>query len=48
MPPSTDNSFPTTVAVQQPLAMQSAMMRASPAAVALGKGIQSRFVLSQP
>lgn len=45
---STDNLFPITVAVQQPLAMQSAMMRASPAAVALGKGIQSRFVHSQP
>lgn len=36
--------FRITVAVQQPLAMQWSMMRASPAAVALGKGMQSRSV----
>ncbi|KAJ5089132.1 hypothetical protein N7532_007816 [Penicillium argentinense] len=36
------------LAVQQPLPMQASMMRASPAAVALGKGIQSRPVTSSP
>ncbi|KAJ5664852.1 uncharacterized protein N7477_007300 [Penicillium maclennaniae] len=36
------------LAVQQPLAMQWSMMRASPAAIALGKGIQSRPVTTSP
>lgn len=37
-------SLDSTVAVQQPLSMQWSMMRASPAAMALGKGLQSRSV----
>ncbi|CAG7980753.1 unnamed protein product, partial [Penicillium nalgiovense] len=36
------------LAVQQPLAMRSSMMGASPVAVALGKNIQTRQVTSTP
>ncbi|KAJ5688925.1 hypothetical protein N7462_003317 [Penicillium macrosclerotiorum] len=36
------------LAVQQPLAKQWSMMRASPAAVALGQGFQKRAVTSSP
>ncbi|KAJ6002171.1 hypothetical protein N7499_001964 [Penicillium canescens] len=36
------------LAVQQPYAMRSSLMRASPAAVALGQNIQTRQVTSSP